>query len=953
MTACQLSLDGHAARARTAAPALPLRPYQEEALTAIDKAELRGISRPLVALPTGTGKTILFGHLLNGREGRGLVLAHRDELIGQAVGKLRQIAPGLEVGIVKAERDETGADVVVASIQTLARPSRLARLEADFRTIVVDECHHASAATYVAVLRHLGSFAEAGPLTVGVTATPERSDKAKLGAIWQEIVYQRSMLEMIAAGYLVDLRAIQVGTDADLGRLKVVHGDLQDAEIADELIASGAIPQVAGAYLKHARDRKGIAFTPTVRVAYLLASELTARGTPAEALDGTTATDERCAILGRLHTGATQVVVNCGVLCLDAETEILTDRGWAGVNEMSYAHRVANWDNGRVFFERPLEIVCRDRLLGEDMAILETVRRSVRVTGGHRMLYRTAPRAPWRKVPARELVGKKAELPICGSAEPFAVTPEQPEPVDERQRRRLISATAYNLRKREGFEWEASFKEAARRTDRKLCLRRKTPSELTLEECSLIGFWVGDGSVNRPRRGGVEYTLAQSTSYPTIVDWVDEKIAATGLHAVRRTVPSRPNVAAHIRWSIGRGTGSGSQEREGAFPLEPYLDKDGSPLLWGLNHDQFAALLAGLWCADGDHGQAATPPARGAWVISSTNHRLASHLQAIAVCRNWSATITSNGKSRQQGHAPLYTLSLHRRRTHKMSKRLPGLVFEQEPGWQDERVWCVKTTTRNIITRRRGTVTVMGNTEGFDEPSVGCILIARPTKSRPLFTQMIGRGTRPHPGKEDCLILDLAGIAGRHDLATVAELAQVDPAELEGRTITEALAARQEREREEGPADSGDDGLRLPTVTAVVPLFRSQMHWLKVRGEYVLSIGTYTDRNGQDWGQGHVHLVPAGETWRVEGRRRGRPAKALADGLSLEYAQGLGEDIARRYGGTVARSDAPWRAKPAKPGQLEALRRWHVKIPAGAELTRGQAADLLTQAAATARKGTR
>src|SRR6266516_185130 len=261
----------------------------------------------------------------------------------------------------------------------------------------------------------------------------------------------------------------------------------------------------------------------------------------AEALDGTTATDERCAILGRLHTGATQVVVNCGVLCLDAETEILTDRGWAGVNAMSYAHRVANWDNGRVFFERPLEIVCRDRLLGEDMAILETVRRSVRVTGGHRMLYRTAPRAPWRKVPARELVGKKAELPICGSAEPFAVTPEQPEPVDERQRRRLISATAYNLRKREGFEWEASFKEAARRTDRKLCLRRKTPSELTLEECSLIGFWVGAGSVNRPRRAGVEYTLAQSTSYPTIVDWVDEKIAATGLHAVRRTVPSRPN----------------------------------------------------------------------------------------------------------------------------------------------------------------------------------------------------------------------------------------------------------------------------------------------------------------------------------------------------------------------------------------------------------------------------
>jgi superfamily II DNA or RNA helicase len=560
MTAsCQLSLDGHAARSRAAAPALPLRPYQAEALEAIDKAEMRGINRPLVSLPTGTGKTVLFGHLLDRRDGRGLVLAHRDELIGQAASKLRQIAPGLEVGIVKAERDEVGADVVVASIQTLARASRLARLEADFRTIVVDEAHHAAAATYVAVLRHLGAFTDTGPLTVGVTATPERSDRAKLGAVWQEIVYQRSMLEMIAASYLVDLRAIQVGTDADLGRLHVVHGDLQDAEIADELIASGAIPQVAGAYLKHARDRKGIAFTPTVKVAYLLAGELAARGVTAEALDGTTPTDERRAILGRLHTGETQVVVNCGVLV-----------------------------------------------------------------------------------------------------------------------------------------------------------------------------------------------------------------------------------------------------------------------------------------------------------------------------------------------------------------------------------------------------------EGFDEPSVDCILIARPTKSRPLFTQMIGRGTRPHPGKEDCLILDLAGVAGRHDLANVAELASVDPAELEGRTITEALAARQEREREENSADSDDDGLRLPTVTAVVPLFRSQMHWLRVAGEYVLSIGSYTDRNGQDWGQGHVHLVPAaGETWRVEGRRRGRPAKVLAEGLSLEYAQGLGEDIARRYGGTVARADAPWRTKPAKPAQIEALKRWRVKIPAGAELTRGEAADLLTQAAARARKGTR
>ena len=42
-------------------------------------------------------------------------------------------------------------------------------------------------------------------------------------------------------------------------------------------------------------------------------------------------------------------------------------------------------------------------------------------------------------------------------------------------------------------------------------------------------------------------------------------------------------------------------------------------------------------------------------------------------------------------------------------------------------------------------------TEGFDEPSVDCIIVARPTQSAPLYQQMLGRGTRTYPGKTDCL----------------------------------------------------------------------------------------------------------------------------------------------------------------------------------------------------------
>jgi superfamily II DNA or RNA helicase len=161
-------------------PRLTPRPYQVEAVIAVLQSALHGIKRPLIALPTGTGKTIIVAHLLQHRPGRALVLAHRDELIQQAVDKLGWVAPNLHVGVVKAERDAHDAPVVVASVQTLSRRQRLARLAPDFDTIVIDEAHHAPADTYRRILSHCQAWTPDGPLVVGVTATPERGDGQSL-----------------------------------------------------------------------------------------------------------------------------------------------------------------------------------------------------------------------------------------------------------------------------------------------------------------------------------------------------------------------------------------------------------------------------------------------------------------------------------------------------------------------------------------------------------------------------------------------------------------------------------------------------------------------------------------------------------------------------------------------------------------------------------------------------
>jgi ATP-dependent helicase IRC3 len=293
---------------------LNLRDYQIKAIQAVHAAEQRGIQRPLIALPTGTGKTIVFAHLIVQRPGRSLILVHRDELIRQAHAKLKEICPALSVGIVKAEQDEHAAPCVIASVQTLSRERRLQRLTPDFRTIVVDEAHHAVAESYRRVLEYCGAFTDGGPLTLGVTATPQRGDDVGLDNVFQEIVYQKTLREMILAGYLSDLRALQIRLKVDFHRLHTRMGDFLDGEIEDLLLEANAPDRIVHAFLEHACDRKALLFVPTVTLAHSMAELFRHAGVPAEALDGTTPTDQRRAILKRLHLGETRLLANCGVL---------------------------------------------------------------------------------------------------------------------------------------------------------------------------------------------------------------------------------------------------------------------------------------------------------------------------------------------------------------------------------------------------------------------------------------------------------------------------------------------------------------------------------------------------------------------------------------------------------------------------------------------------------------
>lgn len=109
--------------------------------------------------------------------------------------------------------------------------------------------------------------------------------------------------------------------------------------------------------------------------------------------------------------------------------------------------------------------------------------------------------------------------------------------------------------------------------------------------------------------------------------------------------------------------------------------------------------------------------------------------------------------------------------------------------------------TQIFEAHQRGDFQVLVNcmlaTEGYDDPAISCILLCRPTKSRALYSQMIGRGTRLHPesGKTDCKVVDFAFLSNK--LKPVVPVELFDNAELPEEVLTRAASIMEEEQDRE------------------------------------------------------------------------------------------------------------------------------------------------------------
>lgn len=310
-----------------AAVARQLRPYQIEAVDAVEADWRAGNSRVGVVLPTGTGKSSVGGETIRRAYHRGdpvVSLAHRGELTTQMRDNLLAVDPTIplsDIGIVRAEEDDHHCPIVFATLQTLATAHRRQAL-GKRRVIIWDEVHHAGAAGFHTTFSELGGYDDS--LMLGLTATMSRAERGEvgLGDVIQKISYEKDIRWAIKMGYLVQPRGLTVrikGLDA-LDDVRNVAGDFHQAELAE--VMEAATEYVVDAIKLHAGDRRPIIFAASVDAAHHIAEALTDADFPAVAVTGELGYHDRQPLYDAYKAGDCRALVTVQVLTEGADFPI-------------------------------------------------------------------------------------------------------------------------------------------------------------------------------------------------------------------------------------------------------------------------------------------------------------------------------------------------------------------------------------------------------------------------------------------------------------------------------------------------------------------------------------------------------------------------------------------------------------------------------------------------------
>lgn len=287
---------------------IKLRPYQIQGIRDIFDAwnpATKDLMNVLFQMPTGTGKTTVFSEIVRRARLKNktiLIVVHRKELVEQIVDRLSNFE--IEAGIISGQfKPDTEKEVQVATIQSLSNRQYPA---ADI--IIIDECHHAKAATYKKLWE---IYPKARFL--GVTATPIRMSGEGFSDLFDILANCGKLSEFVAQGYLVKVRHL-VGMTPNLSSIRVKMNDYAQDELGELMQDTELMADLVESYHKKAEGKKTIVFAVNIEHSRQIVQRYRMEGIPADHIDANTPKKEREEILQRFRDGQIKVLSNVDIV---------------------------------------------------------------------------------------------------------------------------------------------------------------------------------------------------------------------------------------------------------------------------------------------------------------------------------------------------------------------------------------------------------------------------------------------------------------------------------------------------------------------------------------------------------------------------------------------------------------------------------------------------------------
>lgn len=283
---------------------------QQQALDALKDTRKEGFSAGLVVLATGLGKTWLSAFDSDRPEfSRVLFVAHREEILNQAIENFRRVRPNASIGRMNASQRETHADLLFASVQTLGRIEHLSGFAPTaFDYIIIDEFHHAAATTYRRIIDHFQP-----KFLLGLSATPERMDGGDLLALCQEnVVFEASVPDGVSADLLCAFQYWGVPDVVDYANIPWRNARFDPTELTAAVVTEARAQNALDQFRKHGAERC-IAFCCSQRHANFMAEFFNTRGVRSVAVHAGVESAPRTTSLQQLASGELEVIFSVDI----------------------------------------------------------------------------------------------------------------------------------------------------------------------------------------------------------------------------------------------------------------------------------------------------------------------------------------------------------------------------------------------------------------------------------------------------------------------------------------------------------------------------------------------------------------------------------------------------------------------------------------------------------------